>query len=74
VKFGNLRDIPKGFGETAQIIRPSGRSYVPSRALIFYDGGYQSIPARVADKAWWLLGHLKEFLLAASPESVTQVQ
>jgi hypothetical protein len=73
VKFGNLSDIPKGFGETAPIISPSGRTYVFSRALVFYDGGYQSIPACVANKAWWLLSQMKEFLLAASPKSVTQV-
>jgi hypothetical protein len=74
VKFGNLSDIPKGFGETALIIRPSGRTYVPSRALLFYDGSYQSIPARVADKTWRLLSQLKVLFLVASPESVTQIQ
>jgi hypothetical protein len=73
VKFGNLSEIPKGFGETALIVGPSRRTYVPSRALVLYDGSYQRIPARVANKARWLLSQLKEFLLVASPKSVTQV-
>jgi hypothetical protein len=42
---------------------------VPSRTLVFYDGGYQGIPARVADKARWLLRQLKELLLVATPKS-----